>query len=224
MERLQIWQFIKEKRLVPRVLLYCLGLCLCALSVVNAINSGLGAPPPGSFKYVVHHLVPLTLGTVTAILLIIYVLLQVLILRRDFKWFNLAQVVAAALFGLFVDMWRILLDGFQLPTYFGQLAMTGASVIILAFGISLFVQMRFVSIPVEGLADAIAQKMFRGKFHQGKIFIDCVLAALAIVFSLLFLGGLYGVREGTVIMGVLVGKFIPYATRAITPLLVKLGI
>jgi len=227
MERLQVrrlTQAAREQRLPQRAVLYCIGLCLCALGVVNAVNSGLGAPPPGAFKYVLYHLVPLTLGTVTAIMLTFYVLLQILILRRDFKWFNLAQVVAAAMFGAFVDMWRFLLDGFQLPTYFGQLTMTAASIIILAFGISLFVRMRFVSIPVEGLADAIAQKLFGGLFYRGKIFIDCLLAVLAIAVSLLFLGGLVGVREGTVLIGILVGKLIPHATRALMPLVNKLGI
>lgn len=62
-----------------------------------------------------------------------------------------------------------------------------------------------VAMPMEGLTQAIAKKV--GKpFHNVKIVVDCSSVALGIVLSFVFLHGLLGIREGTVITAIVVGK------------------
>jgi len=209
--------------LTKRLLIYCLGLYFCSLGATSAINSGAGLPPIGSLPYVLHLIFPFTLGTVTAVVLSLLVLLQILILRRDYKWINLAQAVSASIFGAFIDLNMFLFGGFQLPTYFGQLTMVAVSILFLAAGITLIIKMPFVPLPVEGLVGAISQKTGIA-FHRSKIGVDCSFATTAILLSLLFLSGLAGVREGTILSAIFVGKIIPYSTKAIEPLLRKIGL
>jgi len=217
-------RLVREKRLPQRILIYCLGLFSCALGVAMAVNSGLGAGAPSAFSYTLSLIFVPSMGMLHAMALVILVLLQILILRRDFKWINLTQLLVAVLFGFFIDLCRFLVGDFQLPTYFGRLTMILVAIVFNALGISLFSKMRFVNLPVESLAFAIAEKTPSRSFPRAKIYVDCTYVILAISFSLVFLGGVYGLREGTVLAAVMVGKLLPYTDRAIAPLIRKLGI
>ena len=213
----------QNRQLIRRFLTFCFGIYLCALGATTAVSSGIGLPPIGSFPYVVNLIVPLTFGTVTALIFLTLITLQILILRREYKWFNLAQVASGSLMGAFIDLNTFLLGDFQLPTYFGQLAMAGASILFIATGIVVIAKMQFIPLPVEGLCGALHQKTGIA-FHHAKIGMDCTFTTIAIVLSLLFLGGLYGVREGTILSALLVGKMIPHVAKVVTPVLEKLHI
>ena len=52
--------------------------------------------------------------------------------------------------------------------------------------------------------------------------IDCLVVGVAIALSFLFLGGLSGIREGTVITAVVVGRVIGLIRRPLAPLLRRL--
>jgi len=214
----------RESRLPRRIAFYCLGLFLIAFGVTVAVNSTLGVSPTSALVYVLSRVFSPSMGTFTALLLTFLVLLQILILRGEFKWINLTQLFAAASYGYFIDLSRFLLGDFRLHTYFGQLAMQGVSFILIALGIALVVELRLVVLPVEGLADAIGKKFLNGSFHRGKIIVDCSLTFAALALSLLFLNGLYGAREGTILSAILVGKLLPYTQKIITILLPKVGI
>ena len=214
----------REFRLGRRMLLYSLGLFFISLAVAISVNSAIGVAPISALRYVLSRVLGPSMGFFTATLLSFFLLLQILILRRDFKWVNLAQLPAAFLYGYFVDLARFLLGDFQLPTYLGRLAMQGISFVFLAIGIILITELRLVPLPAEGLVAAITQKIPNGTFHRTKIALDCTMVSITIAVSLLFLGGFYGAREGTVLSAIFVGRMMPYIQRVLIPLLNKSGI
>jgi len=140
---------------------------------------------------------------------VIFVVLQILLLRKDFKWINLTQIIFSFIFGYFVDFAAWVMNDFTLPTYFGQLAMKLIGIILISLGIVLYMKARLVSLPPEAFAEAIAAKIPRCQFYQAKIAKDSTLVIIAIVLSLVFLGGVFGIREGTVLAAVLIGRLIP---------------
>jgi uncharacterized membrane protein YczE len=103
----------------------------------------------------------------------------------------------------------MLFRDFSLPTYLGQLLMLGISVVCISLGIILQRETNLVLLPPEGIVEAITKKIPNGKFHIIKMMLDCVFVALAIILALAFLGNFAGIREGTIIAAVFVGRIMP---------------
>jgi len=213
-----------EEKFLWRFLIYVLGLFIAAFGVAFATNAALGLSPMNSFPYVLSLITGIDMGLCVAFLLSFYVLLQIFILGRNFRWIQLSQLLCAFLFGYFVDFTRLLLGDFVLPTYFGQLAFLLISMICIATGITLFMSVRLVPLPSEALVAAITQRLSNAKFHIVMIVVHTTVVTIGLLLSFLFLGGLFGVREGTILSAVMIGKMIPFIQKAVSPMLTKLGI
>ena len=100
---------------VIRILVYCLGLLLLAFGVAISVNSDLGVSPVNSLPYVISQIIHVQLGTCVTAVFCSYILLQVLILRREFQPINLLQILFSTLFGYFVDFAKWTIGDFALP-------------------------------------------------------------------------------------------------------------
>lgn len=208
-------------RLPQRVFVYTLGMFFIALGVAFAVNSDLGISTVSSLPYVVSLVLCRPLSLCVTGVFCCTVLLQVIILRRQFKLIQLTQLLFSALFGLLVDLSGLLLGEFRLPGYLGRLSMTLAGVLLIALGVTMYVEAALVPMPMEGLSLAIAHK--RGRpFHRVKVAADCSLVATGILLSLCALGRIEGIREGTVLSAVLTGPLIPFFRRLIKPVIDRL--
>jgi len=209
---------MRDKQLIHRILIYNLGLLILAFGVAFAINSELGTSPISSLPFVISLIAGTDTGVCVAIVFASFILIQILILRKEFKWINLSQIVFSSIFGYFVDFARSVLGDLRIPTYAGQLCMLGISLVLVAYGIAMYVEAGLVNMPTEGLMVAIAHKK-QAAFHNVKIKVDCVVVSISVALSLVFLGGLHGVREGTIISAVFVGKLMPVMRKIIIPVL-----
>lgn len=199
---------VNWKKLPLQVLIYCAGLLILAFGVALSVNSDLGVSPVNSLPYVFSKILPFfTMGTWVIIIFCSYIALQALILRREFSLISLSQILFSTLFGYFVDFAKWAVGDFCLPTYWGRLGMLAGSIILIAVGIYLYLLARLVPMPMEGLASAIAKKA-KKPFTTMKTVVDCIAVALAAGLSLAVLWELDGVREGTVITALVVGKVI----------------
>lgn len=212
---------MKWSKWLARVFIYVIGLLILAFGVAFSVNSNLGVSPVNSLPYVISLIVEKKLGTCVTVVFISYILLQILILRKDFQWFNLAQILCSTLFGKFVDFAKMVVGDFAIPTYAGQLTMLGISIVLIAIGISAYMGVKLINMPMEGLTAAIASKLPKAKFHNVKVVVDCVAVGTGISLSFVFLGGLFGIREGTVISAMAIGKVIPYVNKVTLPIIQK---
>lgn len=212
----------KNIRYLCRVLVYALGLFFMAMGVAFSVNSRLGVSPVNSLPYVISLISGMDLGTCVTAVFSVYILVQILLKRKDFKWINLSQLVFSALFGYFVDYAKWIAGGFVLPGYIGQLATLGISMVFIAIGLSLYLGVKLVNMPMEGMTIAISQCFPDIPFHRMKIVVDCSAVTLGIVLSFLFLGSLQGIGEGTVICALLIGKLLPVAQKPILPVVERI--
>lgn len=212
---------MKWNKWAARVLIYVLGLLFLAFGVAFSVNSNLGVSPVNSLPYVVSLVVEQKLGTCVTVIFISYIVLQILILRKDFQWINLAQILCSTLFGKFVDFAKMIVGDFTIPTYVGRLVLLAVSIVLIAIGISAYMGVKLINMPMEGLTAAIAFKLPKAKFHNVKVVVDCVAVGTGIILSFVFLGGLFGIREGTVISAVAIGKVIPYVNKFTLPVIQK---
>ena len=206
---------------VIRVGVYCLGLLLLAFGVAVSVNSNLGVSPVNSLPYVISKILNVPLGSCVTVVFCSYIVLQILILRREFQPVNLLQILFSTLFGYFVDFAKLVLGDFAIPTYAGKLVMLAVSIVLIALGILLYMDAQLVPMPMEGLTASIAKKL--GKpFPTMKTIVDCVVVGTGIVLCFVFLGGLNGIREGTVITAIVTGKIIAWLRKPLSPVLKKL--
>ena len=197
---------------------YAAGLLFMAFGVAFSVNSGLGVSPVNSLPYVVSLVLGVDMGSCVIGVFSFYVLVQILIYRRDFKWINLTQILFSTLFGYFVDFAKAVVGDFALPTYPGQLIMLAVSMVFVALGVCLYMDAGLVNMPMEGMTNAIAERIVKKPFHDVKVAVDCLAVAAAILLSFVGLGGLEGIREGTLLCALLVGKMMKPMQKVVAPL------
>ncbi|MCL2402209.1 MAG: DUF6198 family protein [Oscillospiraceae bacterium] len=222
---------VRNQRLVRRVIVWVVGLFILAMGVAISINAYLGVSPVSSLGYMLSRIDyayrggrAWSTGTFINITFCFFILIQLIILRKKFKPIRIAQIVASTMFGYFVDLARWIIGDFRIPTYFGQLAMLAISIVIIALGIILFVDAKISPLPLEGLILTIVQVVPKSKFHIIKMMLDSALVVTSIALSFIFLGSLVGIREGTIIAAICVGRVMPWIRKAVDPLLRKIDL
>ena len=204
---------------VFRVLFYVLGLFFMALGVAFAANSDLGISPVNSLPYVLSAIIPPDPGTCVIIVFCSYILMQIIILRKEFKWINLLQIVFSTIFGYFVNFTKWIVGDFLIPGgYAGRLVMLAISIVLIALGVVLYIEVEMVPMPMEGLSLAISGKSGI-PFHNMKIIIDCLVVLVGVGLSFLFLHKLVYIREGTIITAIVTGKVMALVKKPLSPLM-----
>lgn len=69
-----------------------LGLLIMSFGVAFSVKASLGTSPISSVPYVVSLISPLTVGIATIVMHIIFILIQIVLLRKDFKVVQLIQI------------------------------------------------------------------------------------------------------------------------------------
>ena len=207
-------------KLAARLAIYCLGLLILAFGIALAVNSNLGVSPVSSLPYVVSQIVGISLGTCTILVYICYILLQ-MVISRKFQPALLLQLVFSTIFGWFVDGAKWVLGDFCLPGYLGQLVMLAASILLIGFSLVLYIDVQLAPMPAEGLVGCLSEKLHK-PFSSMKTLVDCSSVLIGAVLSLVFLGKLVGIREGTILTALLVGKMMGLLRKRVAPLIQKI--
>lgn len=192
---------------IIRLSLYLLGFFTLALGVNLAILSNLGVSPVSSLPLSISNISGRSLGNITTLVFIFYVLMQMLILRRDFKAKDLLQILFGFVFGFFVDFASTLLTWVEPSNYFGQVFLLLTSTVFIAAGLMLIITMDIVPGASEGIILAIC-KVKNIPFPKMKIYFDCTSVILAATLSIIFLGNISSIREGTIISALIIGKIL----------------
>lgn len=189
---------------LKRYLLFLAGLFVNALGVSLVTKASLGTSPISSIPYVLSLNYPLTLGNFTIIFSIFLILLQLLILRKNFKIENVLQIPVSIAFGYFIDLTMYMFFWVDPQNYVVKLISLLAGCVVLGFGVYMEVLADVVMLPGESFVRAIVQT-WNTNFGTSKIIFDSSMTIMAGVLSVLFFGKLNGVREGTIMAALLVG-------------------
>lgn len=190
--------------ILKRYLLLLLGLSIMAFGVAFSIKASLGTSPISSVPYVVSLFAPLTVGTATIIMHCVFIVMQILILRRDYHPIQLMQLPVAFFFGYLTDFGVWAVQGISYDTYWQQWIICIIGIFLVAVGVSLEVKAGVVVLAGEGVVLAIC-KVLPVKFGHMKVGFDVTLVVVACLLSVVFTGQLQGVREGTVAAAIFVG-------------------
>lgn len=86
-------QTFQEWHLAVRLVVYFVGLFIMTLGISMSVKSNLGVSPVSSIPYTITCIFGLEMGKATIVFHIFLVILQIIILRKEFKLKNLLQVL-----------------------------------------------------------------------------------------------------------------------------------
>lgn len=195
------------KMLLRRSLIYILGSFILAMGIAFTVKADLGLSPINTLPFAVSCVTGADFGFMVTVVYSNFVLVQILILKRDFMLKNLLQIVISILFGFFVSLSENILFLVTAQNYPVRLFFLALGLFLIGLGIMLYLAADLVPQPPEGLLLAI-QKKSGWKFSNIKIGFDCTILIIALLFALLSGAGLAGIREGTLISALTLGKII----------------
>ncbi len=206
---------------IKKSIIYTLGLFILALGIAFSVKSNLGVAPVSSVPFVLARISGLSLGTMTAAIYILNMVVQAAVLRREYTPVNLLQIAVSFLFGYFTDaaLWLTAL----LPAtenYIVRAVYLVLGISCIAFGVFCYLTTSLLALPTDGTVQAISKKG-RFKLHNVKIAYDCVSTALALALSLLVLGGIEGIGVGTVAASLGVGRMLGLFSRLLSDRLLR---
>ena len=180
---------------------------ILALAVSVSVKSGLGVSPVNAIPYVISRATEADQGLMTTIIFFVYILAQVILLRKDFKLKSFLQVACAMAFGYFVTLGNWLL-AFPAPeNYLVRIGLMVISVFLIALGIMMYLTAELIPQPAEGLCLTIQEKT-GWPYPHIKVGFDTISVSIAALISWLASGEIGGLREGTLLAMVGVGPVI----------------
>ena len=189
---------------LKRYLIFLVGLFVNSLGVSLITKANLGTSPISSIPYVLSLNFPFTLGNITIFFSIFLIVLQLIILRKNFKLEHILQIPVSIIFGYFIDLTMILFSWVNPEAYIMKIVYLLIGCLILGVGVYMEVLADVVMLPGESFVRAIVLT-WKTNFGTTKICFDVSMSVIAAVLSFVFAGRLAGVREGTVIAALLVG-------------------
>ena len=203
-------QFSGEELTLKRIFNYIFGLYLITLGVAFSIKSGLGSAPVSSIPYAMDLVWAIEIGVATFIFHAILVLIELVLLRRNFKPKPFMQVFVGVLFGAFTSI-SVSLMGFIPPAdnFIVALLMSVLSIFLIALGLFFYVPTNIVPLSVEGVTQAIAIVTNR-PFPKIKVYFDVCVVLTALIISYAFLGSFGSGGIGTILGALFIGITVKY--------------
>ncbi len=196
-----------------RILFYLGGLLIMTLGVALSVKSALGVSPISSIPYTITCVTGMDLGVATIVFSIFMVILQVVLLRKQFKLINLLQLPIGILFGLFLSFCCGLMAYLPVPSgIILKLVLMLISTVIVALGVFLYVPAGFVPLAPEGAMLAICT-ITKLKFPTVKLYSDITMVVISGITCLVVMKELGSVGIGTIIAAVLVGNEVKLMTK-----------
>ena len=202
-----------NKNLTKRLGMYLAGLFVMTAGIALSVKSRMGVSPVSSIPYTLTCIWGIEMGKATILFHCGLVLIQILLLRKNFKPKNLLQVLVGIVFGYFTTFCNWCVSFLPDPTNIVlRLGMLLLSVVLIAFGIFLYMPPDIMPLAGEGTIQAIADVSGLA-FARVKVLFDSTMVAISLISCFFFLHSFGSVGAGTIIAAVLVGTVLGEFTK-----------
>lgn len=192
-------------RLPLRMGMFLLGSVLMGTGVALFVKSSTGVSPMASIPLVAATALPaVSLGTWTFVYNLVFFTGQVILDRSCLSPALLLQLIPSAIMSAATDLSAWLLSYLPVEGYGWQLLILAAGCGTIALCIALMVSAHVILMPMDGF---VYQLVRRTGWIWGnvKCLLDFCQVGVALLLSLLLLGQVIGIREGTLISALTVG-------------------
>ncbi len=188
---------LKAKDILRRYAVATVGLVFVAFGVALSIISNLGTAPLSCPSYVLNLKWPvLSVGTFTVLVNMVYMLIQIALLRKDFQARHLMQIVASAVFGYLIDgcMWA--LSWLHPAGFAARIGLTVLAAVVTAFGVSVEVAADAWMLSAE-MTVAAFSKVLQKPFGPVKVVMDSLTVVISAVLAWFFFHNPFGAGAWT---------------------------
>ncbi len=199
----------KNLDLVKRYILFIIGLFVASMGVALSTKANLGTSPVASVPYSVSLMSGLfTFGGWLNIWSLLQITVQVTILKGKCNKIEIAiQTILAFVYGYLTNFSCYLIRDMQVDGYLFQFMCMILGCIVLALGIWIQLKGNVAMLPGEAMNRAISH-VSGLRYENIKIAFDIIYIVISGILGICFLGGLKGVREGSIIAAVVIGNII----------------
>ncbi len=187
-----------RSELIKRYLFFLIGLFVNAMGVALIIIAALGTSPIAVIPYVLSKASAISVGTYTFIVNMILLVIQMVVLKKEFPLYQLLQIPVSFVFAVFIDISLSICGFLSVENYGLQFCILILGCVVRALGVSMQVVADVVMLSGEAVVKAISTK-FEKNFSSIKIVVDAALVIIAVALSYVTMGKIVGVREGTII-------------------------
>lgn len=196
-----------DKYKIRRFTIFFCGLLVLAFGIALSIRSQLGVSPVTSIPCVLNLTTGLTVGSLTFGLYLLFIVAQIVILKKEFRKRDWLQIIFSSVFGIFTDIFLYVTLFIQLDSIIPKVVLCILSCVVIALGVFLLVTTDIVINAPDGLCKAISNK-YNKEFGKVKIRFDLTLVSLAAIISVLSMGAIEQIGIGTVVAALLIGRFV----------------
>ncbi len=210
-----------NKNNYPRKVFFCIfGLFISAFGMSLLIKSALGQSTVSALAYNISMVSNIKTGTIVAYVNYLCLIGQVILLKRDFRPFQLLQLAITFLFGVMVNFFLYdfpFTTNLTLPGYPLQAVAFLVGIVIMSFGVAFVFVADFVFLPFEGFCKLLASH-FSLPFGKLRVGIDSSLVVISLV--LIYIQNLpnTSIREGTILYALAFGFLINFFTTNLNKL------
>ena len=138
--------------------------------IAISVKSDLGVSPVSSIPYTITRVWGMEMGNATIVFHIALVVLQIILLRKEFRWINLLQVIVGIVFGKFTTLCNFMAAMLPTPENMViRLIMVAVSALLVAIGIFFYMPAGIMPLAGEGVMQAVA-KVTKAQFSRVKVF------------------------------------------------------
>ncbi len=208
---------------LKKILFTSVFIIIGAIGVALSLKAAVGVGAWDAFSQSTSMVTGIKVGTFSMMMNISCVLLQILILRKDFNPLGFLQIGMAVLLGLVVNiMFYDVLSLFTIDHYLLNLLLFMGALMIVIFAVSLIMSIEFLSFPLEAACLVVAEKMnMKFGFVRQMVDFACIIGAIALAW---IFNNPTTVREGTIIGMLLFGPLIAIFMDRFKPFVRRLGL
>ena len=206
-----------KKKLIYRILLLILGMFCVSLGTTLIMKANLGQSSVSSFAKNVEYVSGIKSGTILAGINYICFILQIILLKKEFKLIQILQLFLTTLFGTLVNFFSYSFEitaGIASDIYLVKLLILITGLLISTFGVSSMIKADLIFLPFEGFCNTLVDKL-KKPFSMVRPIIDMSIVALSIGLIIIFKIPNTTVREGTIICTLLFGKIVGFYNKNI---------
>ncbi len=195
----------QKRTFANRLICYFVGLFIMTAGIALSVKSNLGVSPVSSIPYTLTVCWGIEMGKATILFHCVLILIQILILRKNFRLKSLLQLPVGIIFGYFTTFCNSLVENMpSTDNYFIRICMILISVVLVAIGIFLYLPADIMPLAGEGVMQAVSDTL-KIEFSKVKVAFDVTMVIISLITCLIVLHTLGSVGIGTVIAALLVG-------------------
>lgn len=197
---------------ITRVLLNLCSAVIVAIGISLLIKANLGQSTILGFSSTLAHILDVKAGTIVFYLNLFCFVLELVILNKNLHWTIGFQLLLNSVFGFVVNFFLYdvpWIANLHFNTYYQQLILLLAAILIMGIGISLMMSINLAVLPYDALI-ALISKTYNISFVKVRTTADILFITTTLVLIYLFPVPFNAVREGTVILALSLGSVIAF--------------